>query len=172
MLKNEKIFLRSVEPSDVEMLYKWENDLGVWQVSNTFIPFSKNTLEQYANSVHDIFSQKQVRLIICNINTSLPVGSIDLFEYEPIHGRVGVGVLVDEQHRNTGIASASLDLVIKYAFDVLNVHQLFCNILANNFVSIKLFTQKGFVPCGQKRDWVLSNGKYQDELMYQLIKNG
>jgi diamine N-acetyltransferase len=172
MLRNEKIFLRSVEPSDVDILYNWENDLSIWHVSNTFIPFSKNTIEQYANSVHDIFSQKQLRLIICLNNTSMPVGCIDLFEYEPIHGRVGIGVLINEQHRNAGIASGSLDLVIKYAFDVLNVHQLYCNILASNTASIKLFTGKGFIQCGHKKDWVVCNGTFNDELMYQLIKNG
>ncbi|NUM50411.1 MAG: GNAT family N-acetyltransferase [Flavobacteriales bacterium] len=172
MLKNEKIFLRAIEPSDVEILYKWENNPSVWEVSNTYIPFSKNTLEQYAQSVHDIFSQKQLRLIICLNNTGSLVGCIDLFEYEPIHKRAGLGIFIAEEYRHAGIASMALDLLMEYAFSILDLHQIYCNILSDNTVSIKLFTSKGFVACGHKKDWIKSNGKYKDEFMFQLIKNG
>ena len=39
-MENELIRLRALEPDDVQVLYKWENDTEVWKVSNTIVPFS------------------------------------------------------------------------------------------------------------------------------------
>ena len=65
-LKAEHIFLRAIEPSDIELIYEWENDIENWIVSNTQTPFSRFVLEQYITSAHeDIYTAKQLRLIIC-----------------------------------------------------------------------------------------------------------
>ena len=44
MLKGEYIQLRALEPSDLEVLYQWENDINIWKVSQTLAPFSKHVL--------------------------------------------------------------------------------------------------------------------------------
>ena len=44
LLENSEIRLRALEPSDVDLLYAWENDTSIWDVSSTIIPFSKNTI--------------------------------------------------------------------------------------------------------------------------------
>ncbi|MDP4226269.1 MAG: GNAT family N-acetyltransferase, partial [Bacteroidota bacterium] len=43
-LENKIVRLRALEPSDVEILYNWENDTSVWQISGTLSPFSKKIL--------------------------------------------------------------------------------------------------------------------------------
>jgi len=43
-LDNIHIRLRALEPEDLEILYAWENDMNIWHLSNTLIPFSKSTL--------------------------------------------------------------------------------------------------------------------------------
>ena len=64
-MENELIRLRALEPDDVQVLYKWENDTEVWKVSNTIVPFSKYMLLQFiANQQRDIFETRQLRLII------------------------------------------------------------------------------------------------------------
>ncbi len=60
-----EIVLRAPEPGDLNLLYKWENDPGIWQVSNTITPFSKYILEKYIETAHmDIYQVKQLRLMI------------------------------------------------------------------------------------------------------------
>jgi len=44
MLRGENINLRALEPSDLDVLYNWENDTSIWKVSQTIAPFSKNIL--------------------------------------------------------------------------------------------------------------------------------
>jgi len=58
-LSNNKITLRALEPDDVELLYRWENDSAVWKVSNTKIPVSKFILASYIKSAdRDIWKAK------------------------------------------------------------------------------------------------------------------
>ena len=39
MLKGENIQLRALEPSDLETLYHWENDINIWRSKQTITPF-------------------------------------------------------------------------------------------------------------------------------------
>ena len=167
----EKVLLRGLEPEDIDTLYSWENNPENWRVSNTTIPFSKHILLQYIQSVQDIYSDKQARFIITSQLNNEVVGCVDLFEFEPQHQRVGIGVLIEQKYRGKGYAKEALKLICHYAFDVLNVHQVYCNILESNAASIKLFEQLGFVLCGTKRDWNLSGVEFEDEWIYQCFKS-
>ena len=88
-------------------------------VSNTQSPFSRFVLEQYITSSHqDIYSVKQLRLIICN-EENKAIGSIDLFDFDPNHLRAGVGILIAEKaDRKKGYASEALSLLMDYCFSV------------------------------------------------------
>src|ERR1035437_2964045 len=170
-LTGEKISLRAIEPQDIDVLYQWENDTENWLVSNTQTPFSRFVLEQYIASAHeDIYSAKQLRLIICDPENKA-VGSIDLFDFEPNHFRAGIGILIAEKtDRKKGYASEALNLLINYCFDTLNLHQIYCNITTDNEASILLFQKQGFQITGIKKQWIRDGGKFKDELILQLIR--
>ena len=55
-LTGQHITLRALEPADVDLLYKWENDTSIWKVSNTLVPFSKHILEQYIRNTYYILN--------------------------------------------------------------------------------------------------------------------
>jgi diamine N-acetyltransferase len=168
------VVLRAVEPSDIELLYKWENDPVIWRVSNTVTPFSKYILQKYIESSHlDIYQTKQLRLMIDLkdvIKEVKTVGAIDLFDFDPYHLRAGVGILIGgKQDRNQGIATNALSELIRYTFDILGLHQLYCNITIDNKASLRVFEKHGFVVCGTKKDWIKRQQGFTDELMLQLI---
>ena len=50
------------------------------------------------------------------------------------------------------------------------MHQLYANILSDNTNSIALFEKHHFKKIGVKKDWIISNGKFKDEVLFQLIK--
>jgi diamine N-acetyltransferase len=103
------------------------------------------------------------------VNGVATIGSVDLFEFEPTHHRAGVGILILQDFRGKGYASEALDLLIRYSFEVLQLHQLFCNIAPDNDDSIRLFESKGFKLAGTKKDWNRVRNKWQDECLFQLI---
>lgn len=170
-LLGKHISLRALEPNDLDFLFSIENDESFWEISGTQLPFSKHILENYIENAHqDIYEAKQYRFVICD-TINKPVGMIDLFEFEPQHSRVGVGLLILPTYQNKGYASEALELIIDYVFTRLNAHQLFANITPDNSKSIALFEKYNFKMAGIKKDWIYYNNSYKDEILYQLIKS-
>jgi diamine N-acetyltransferase len=168
-LTGNTLKLRAMEPSDIDLMYEWENDPETWVYSNTQTPFSRFYLEQYIINSHcDIYSEKQLRLMIVN-QQGITVGCVDLFEFDPKNKRTGLGILIDRNHRKKGYASETLDIVIDYARNTLALHQLFCNISGDNKTSLNLFQKKGFALAGVKKQWLLKDNKWLDEHFLQLF---
>ncbi len=167
-LQGRTCFLRAVEPHDIEHFFKWENDTANWLVSGTNAPFSKEDLRRYVRGIRDIYADRQLRLVIST--EERPVGSIDLFDFDPTHKRAGVGILIGEtDERNKGIAEDALRLLIDYGFDVLHLHQIYANVPANNTASLALFKKCGFEPTGIRRDWLKTPAGWVDEHVFQLM---
>ena len=168
------LLLRAPEPSDVDIIFRWENDTRIWHLSNTITPFSRFAIEQFVlNTSNDIYETKQLRLMVDQHSSAMgiiTIGSIDLFDFDPYHKRAGIGILIDEQYRKNGFATEALQLLLEYCFNTLRLHQVFCNIEKTNLDSIHLFTKAGFLQCGHKKDWLLRDGMWSDELMFQLVR--
>lgn len=169
-LKGKHIYLRALEPEDLEFIYAIENDESLWDISNTQTPFSRFILKHYLRNSHkDIFEVKQLRLVISNYENEA-IGMIDLFDFDLKNSRAGVGIVIkDSANHNKGIGQESLELLIDYCFSHLNLHQLYCNINEDNKASLALFSNLGFEKIGLKKDWNFSNGNYKNEYLYQLI---
>jgi diamine N-acetyltransferase len=170
-LKGEEISLRALEPSDADLLYKWENDPEIWPVSLTQIPFSKFILEEFVNTAYnDFYTNKQLRLMATSNNSGVTVGILDLFEFEPQHARCGVGIYINEQYRNNGLALESIELIKKYCFSVLHLKQIYAHINNSNSRSIALFEKAGFEKSGHKKSWNKTGlNSYEDVWFLQCI---
>jgi diamine N-acetyltransferase len=171
-LSGSTIYLRALEPEDLDFIYTIENNESVWEVSNTQTPYSRFLIRQYLENAHqDIYEAKQLRLAICQQETGATIGLIDIFDFDPKNNRAGVGIVIGSQsQRSKGIGSEALALVIQYSFQQLQLHQLYANIGSDNEISLQLFTKFGFQKIGIKKDWNRVNNVYKDELLYQLIQ--
>jgi len=169
-MKGSQVFLRALEPSDIEVLYRLENDPQTWSVSDTLAPFSKHVLEQYLQNAHlDIFTVKQFRFMIVENSSNQAVGTIDLFDFDPYHQRIAVGVLIDSVFRHKGYASEALSLLEDYCFNILQVHQIYAHIAKENSESVSLFEKHQFERTGVKKEWRKTIHGWSDELIYQKI---
>jgi diamine N-acetyltransferase len=172
-LESPLIRLRALEPEDIDLLYDWENNTAIWQVSNTLTPFSKYTLRQFLENAHrDIFETKQLRLMIEARQTDgfQAIGTIELFEFDPFHLRAGIGVLIaDPTERRKGHATDALKLLINYCFHILGLNQLYCSIEKSNAPSLELFIKMGFEVIGTKKQWLRTAEGWTDEVFLQLI---
>jgi diamine N-acetyltransferase len=172
-LKGDHISLRALEPTDADLLYRWENTLSLWQVSFTQVPFSKFILDEFVNAAHsDIYTNKQLRLMVSKNDTSEPIGMVDLFEFEPQHQRAGLGIFIAEASRKNGCAFECIELVKQYAFSVLFLKQLFVHVNASNAASIALFEKAGFEKNGLKKSWNKTGlNSFEDVWFMQCINH-
>ena len=170
LLKNDKIWLRALEPEDLEKLYEWENDSSIWTLGSTISPYSRYVLKEYIAQSHlGIYEQKQLRLMIELREGSKPLGVMDLYDFDPHNKRAGVGILLDHKYQGKGIASESLSLMMDYAFSFLKLHQLYAYISTGNERSKSLFLRCGFTVSGMFSEWISTENGYADVLILQRI---
>lgn len=170
IFEGELCRLRAVEPSDVDAMYVWENDAAMWHVSASTAPCSRRALAELVEQMrYDIYAARQLRLIIESVEGEA-VGAVDLYDFDPQNLNAGVGILVyPEEQRGRGFASEALQIVERYAREVLHLHQLWCCVGADNGASIALFCGAGYEQVGIKREWRRTANGYEDEVMFQKI---
>ena len=161
--------MRALEPSDVELLYLWENDPEVWRVGGTTSPLSYQRIAQFVEEQsYDLYTTRQMRLVIeCE---GIAVGTLDIFDFDPQHLRFGIGILIyAPEARRKGYARAAIEAVKTYARDTLVLRQIWASVAADNEASIALFEGCGFELCGRRRAWLRRHDGYTDQLEYQFI---
>ena len=169
------IRLRAPEPSDIDLLYEWENDPEIWPVGNIQLPYSRHAIEQFVHTAEpDIYQLRQARWMIDRMagEEKETIGTIDLFDFNPRNLRIGIGILIKkEAHRRQGHASDALALILEYCFTVLNVNQVYCNIPETNTPSILLFKKHHFTITGARKEWIREGDAWITELFLQLLKS-
>ncbi len=175
LLQGNTVLIRALEPSDLDFLFSVENNEDFWEISYTQLPYSKHILSKYIQNAHqDIYEAKQYRFVIHHIENDCPVGIVDLFDFVPQHQRAGIGIMVLPQYQRQGIGLETLQIIKKYAFHHLHIHQLFAEIECDNSNSISIFEKVGFEKTGTKKEWIFSNGAFKDVHFYQIsvgVKN-
>ncbi|MCR5014066.1 MAG: GNAT family N-acetyltransferase [Bacteroidales bacterium] len=161
--------LRIAEPEDADQIYDWENDRRVWRVSETTSPVSHFQIEQFLLANVDLSTNKQLRLMIHVEGEDKAVGCVDLFDYDVVHQRVGIGILIDEGHRRQGYATGAVEMAVDYLFNNVMVHQVHCLIDESNTESQRLFERLGFECHGRRKDWIKTPEGYLDTLFYQKL---
>ncbi len=164
--RGDQIYLRTINPNDVDVVLNWENNPDNWKVSSITKPYSRDQIVEFVNSNQDIFEHEQLRLIVCLNDSNEIIGNVDLFDFEPLHQRVGIGILIDEPYRNKGFAKQAVLLTEEYCKLILNVNKMFCNILEDNPYSIQLFTSLGYQKLCVKPQWHFYNNHWFDEGFY------
>lgn len=171
-LSNERIYLRAVEPEDLDIMYEMENDPSMWDISSFTVPYSRFVLKQYIEgSQSDMFADKQLRLMITRRKDNCTLGTIDITDFVPLHSRGAVGIAIHNNYRQEGYASDALKLLCEYAFNFLSIRQLYAHIAADNEPSLRLFNSCGFSQCGMLKDWLLTHEGYKDAVLVQCVNS-
>ena len=170
MLENESIKLRALEPEDIDVFYAWENDTTLWENGNMLAPWSRHSLRKYIEeSYQNIYEIKQQRLMVVMKMTGETIGTIDVFNFEPYHERAEIGILIDKNHRNKGLAVQALNLIQEYTFVFLKMKQLYAHIPEKNQVSLRLFQRCGYQLVGKLQNWIKFEDSFQHVYLLQLI---
>lgn len=167
MHTNCPIRLRAIEPEDLDLLYRIENDRKLWDVGATNVPYSRYTLHDYiATSGDDIYADRQVRMVV-ETTDGVTVGIADIIRFDPQHERSEVGIVILCEHRRKGYATAALDEMADYARSVLHLHQLYAVVKGDNDGALSLFRKAGYEAGTRLKDWLYDGRSYRDAWLMQ-----
>ena len=170
LLSNDIVTLRAMEPTDLDALYRWENDTALWVVSDTIAPYSRESLWHYLQEyTGDIFAQRQLRLMITLTKDGNAIGTVDFLNFDPLNNRAELGLFIANEARGQGLGHHALNLITAYAREHLGLRQLYVFISIDNEVCLHLFERHGYRRVGVIESWVKRGNKYYDVAMMQKI---
>ena len=169
MLKSNKLKLRAVEPEDLDLMYLIENDTELWPCGQASVPFSHYALKQFiAESSNDFFHDRQLRLVI-ETPDGISVGFVDLQNYDPLHHRAEVGIVVVPEQQRKGLSTETLRLLARYVSAHLGIHQLYALVPEGNKPSVALFRKCGYKETATLQDWLNSPKGWQSVKVFQNV---
>lgn len=168
-IKNDNISLRVAEPYDADTIFRWENDIEIWRVSETIVPLSLHQIQQFLLRNNDLMTEKQIRLMIDKNDDHSTIGCIDIYDYDSFNSRAGIGILIDKEYREKGYAKQTISMIMEYCFNILLLNQLYVYTLSDNIQSNQLFTSLGFERCGLRKQWFKTAKGFVDQIEYQYF---
>ena len=168
-LVGNKICLRNLEDSDKDILKNLINDE---QTSRNIVGWSK----PISSVEHDLWfvnlkNDSNFRYIIADKSKiEKAYGNAIISRIDWKNRGCSIDIKLSQEFQGNGYGTETITLLIKYTFEELNMHRIFVNILEYNNQSIRLFEKMGFVKEGMQRKAIYKNGRYNNLLMYSLLK--
>ncbi|GAD05481.1 hypothetical protein HQ45_08745 [Porphyromonas crevioricanis] len=161
--ENELIQLRALEPSDVDLLYHWENDPELRASTTVLQPISREALCNYIRENHkSIYELGSLRLMIIRQEGKVEVGTIELYDYDPYNKRVAIGLLIGREYRQQGFARSAISLLSDYVLQDLRLRLIFAYIEVHNTPSQMAFSAAGFKRVAVLPAWSWNGHDYSD----------
>lgn len=153
------IRLRPLEREDLRFVHHLDNNASVmryWfeEPYEAFVELS----DLYDKHIHD---QSERRFVIEDSNDN-KVGLVELVEINHIHRRAEFQIIIAPSWQGKGYASQAIQLVMSYAFSVLNLYKLYLIVDKENARAIHIYRKLGFEIEGELRQEFFVHGKYRD----------
>ena len=170
ILKSEdsRILLRDIESKDAEFLMELNNDK---EISHFVVGNPRTvTLQEQLQWMENIKNEKNCKRFIVEVD-GLAVGTVIVSNIDTVNGTAGIGIKLNNAVQGRGIGKKSINLVMKYCFEVLNLACLTAHILEYNKASQALFRSCGFVEEGRLRSRVVKENKRYDLFIFSKLKS-
>lgn len=152
------VTIRPLEREDLKFVHGLDNNANImryWfeEPYEAFVELQ----DLYNKHIHD---QSERRFIVDRDGES--VGLVELVEIDHIHRRAEFQIIIAPEWQNRGYARLAAQLVMAYAFDVLNLYKLYLVVDMENIHARHLYARLGFTEEGVLRREFFVNGSYHD----------
>lgn len=169
MEKEQRVYLRALEPDDYKVSIKWRKDDEIWDMLGGPKYFVSEAYEK--KWVEDtIFNSKDVKLAVCLTGSDKYIGNVYMTDINQVNRSCTSHVLIgDKDYWGQGYAREALLQAIDYMFKERNMHRIQALVLVSNQASLKMHQKCGYQIEGTLAEAVFKNGKYQDQYVLALI---
>jgi ribosomal-protein-alanine N-acetyltransferase len=169
-LNGDSVFLRMLSEEDINGNYaRWLNDAEVTMYnSHGRFPISVGKLQDFVQSVYE--SNTTLVLAVCDKTSGAHIGNISLQSISWIDRSAEIAFLLGEKDFwGKSVMHDAGKLLIKHAFEVLNLHRIHCGTSSENIGMQKLAGKLGMNLEGVRKEAFFKNGNYYDILEYGLL---
>lgn len=176
-LNGEDIYVELVEESDVNSLLTLEvKNKDFFQLFTGLRDESFYTLQGQVDRIksqNELQKADQGYFFLIHLQKSGEViGEVTLSEV--VRGNLQscwIGYSLDKDHNGKGYMTEAVKLVVKYAFQELDLHRIEAGVMPHNIGSIKVLLKAGFHKEGIAKKNVKINGHWEDHQTLAIIKD-
>ncbi|MBE6051446.1 MAG: GNAT family N-acetyltransferase [Clostridium sp.] len=165
-----RIYLDAMNQNDAETLVAWSRDSEYLRNLDTDIARPRS-VEFYEESIQSSNSDSDmIELGIRTLEDDVLIGFVALhsFEWNNRTACVSIGI-GDKNYRNNGYGTEAVKLILKYAFNELNLNRVGLDVIGNNKAAIRCYEKAGFKTEGIIREGVIRDGVKQNRIYMGIL---
>ena len=167
MINSNRLVLRALEKDDLEFLHVLHNS---FQNMSYFFEEPFETLRELEELFEKhLYNPSERRFVVELKGTRQLVGVLSLVEIDNINRNAEVDIIISEAFRGKGFGREAFLLVVKYAFDVLNLYKLYLEVLPSNTVGRSIYEHFGFQDESLLKEHYYVDGQYVDAVRMCLF---
>lgn len=172
LLKSERIYLEAlINKINAKTLQENINDIEQTKYMHEVpYPYTLKDAENYLDYLNSITDNSAIELGIFSNNADEFIGVVSLHKINYKYGNGEIGYWIRKKFWREGLAKESVQLLIKYAFQELNLVRIYATLQKENTGSLALLTSLGFQVEGLMRKSVKNKGKLVDRYICSLLK--
>lgn len=169
-ITGERLLLREISEEDTEMVLGWRNSDAV---RANFIYQTVITQEEHLNWLKNkIQTGRVIQFVIFEKESGRGIGSVYLRDIDYENRKAEYGIFIGEKDaRGKGYGAETAKIIIRFAFEELELHKLSLRVLEKNQNALKSYENVGFRMEGRMIDDVRINGQYQTLIFMAIFSN-
>ena len=170
-LPGPSILVREFRTSDVDDAFRVVGDARVTK----FLSFDSRSYKQAAAMISAAIAitsddpRSEYYLAIATPESNHLIGFIRLALGGVSAAKLGYAVAAD--YWGKGYATEAVRIILKFAFERLELHRVTAAIGPDNDASLAVVKKLGFLAEGRLRDHVFTNGAWRDSLLYSILSD-
>jgi len=189
MIQGEKVYLSAVEPENWETLRAWRNLPELRANFREYRELTKGMQEQYWRAVEqdrtqvhfEVHTEKAHRQSVIDDKTGKIIKPSHI-AYNELIGYCGLthiswtnrsgefGLYIAPEFQGNGYGWDALTTLVKYGFEELNLHRIWCECYSNNDHAVGMYATMGFRSEGILKQHYYHAGQYWDSVIMGLLK--
>ena len=166
----KRLFLREVRLADAPLLVRWFNDHNNVRYMSPIIRGKRHTLPSMKTEIRSIDPEYEQLFIVCRRKTQKPIGHAGIDDLFRLDKRGEIFFLIGEKdEQGKGYGKEIVSLLLEQAFGKLKLHSVSASAVLENKASIAILKKAGFRKIGVRRDYNRINGKYVNEVLFDLL---
>ncbi len=170
MIEGKRIDLRAREDEDAPAFHRWFNDAEVTRFLNNGFPAL--SMSQQRDIMQRIANDPERRAYSIVLKDGTLIGNCELRTLDAAarSGEIGIGI-GEKAYWGQGYGGEALTLLLRIAFDGLNMHKVWLTCAAYNERGQRAYRRTGFREDGRLRDHRFIDGHYHDILVMSILED-
>lgn len=164
------LYLRDVSDADSGPMFSWINDHALVILSAPFSPVSRHQHDAWFSAVRN---NERIRIFtITDGKSNRAIGYCQLKNIDNVSQSAELQIRIgDPSCRNLGIGTKAVTELLRFGFEVLNLHRIFLHVFTSNVPAYKTYRKVGFREEGVLRDGVKVEGKFIDIAIMSMLRD-